>query len=266
MTQSSDFDQAAFVRALLDPDLLPPGQTDAGKARRLDVYRNNVIAGLIGALCERFPVCLRLVGDTFFRAMARTYVRASLPRKPMLFEYGEDFAEFIAGFDPASGLPYLPDVARLEYAAGRAYHAADAPPLSRDMIRSLPPERLDAATASLHPSTQVVRSRYPIVSIWRENMSSDPPGTVVLDHAEDALVVRARVDVEIRALPPGGAHFVKTLMGSGTFGKAAEEAGSISTDFDLTGCLTTLLACEAFSAIDIGRSGLAGAAMEHGIS
>jgi hypothetical protein len=237
---------------------------DAGSAQLFDVYRNNVIGGLVDALCDRFPVCLRLVGDEFFRAMAWTYVRASLPRTPILSEYGEDFADFIAGFEPASGLVYLPDVARLEYAAGQAYHAVDAAPLSVDFLRNLPPERLETATASLHPSVHVVRSSYPIVSIWRENASSDPPRTVVLDHAEDAIVARPRLDVEIRALPPGGADFIGSLMVGRTFGEAAREAIQRAKDFDLTGCLATLLACEALSAIDIGRAGLAGVAVELG--
>jgi hypothetical protein len=71
----------------------------------------------------------------------------------------------------------------------------------------------------------------------------------VLDRGEDALVVRPRLDVEIRALPPGGAAFVEFLMGGGTFGEAAREAIRRTEDFDLTACLATLLACEAFSAI-----------------
>ena len=239
-------------RAAAPPDALVT--RDSGSAQLFDVYRNNVIGGLVDALCDRFPVCLRLVGDEFFRAMAQTYVRASLPRTPILSEYGEDFTDFIVGFEPTSGLPYLPDVARLEYAAGQAYCAVDAAPLSPDALRGLPPDRLAAATASLHPSTRVVRSRYPIVSILRENRSSDPAQTVVLDRGEDALLVRPRLDVEIRALPPGGAAFVEILMGGGAFGAAARDVIRRVRDFDLTGSLTTLLACEAFSAIHVRAS------------
>jgi hypothetical protein len=254
----SDFHQAAFVRALLDPDLPPPDALStrhAGSVRLFDVHRNNVIGGLVDALCDRFPVCLRLVGDEFFRAMTQTYVRSSLPRTPILYTYGEDFADFVASFEPASGLPYLPDVARLEYAAGRAYHAVDAAPLSLAAFRSLPSHRLATATVLLHPSAHVVRSAYPIVSIWRQNASDNPPDTVVLDHGEDALIVRPRFEVEIRVLPPGGATFVEILMRGGAFGEAARYVLRQVKDFNLTGCLTTLLACEAFSAIDVQAPG-----------
>lgn len=255
MTPSPEFDQGEFVRALLDPDLPPPeglkGAHGAQPAQRFAVYRNNVVAGLIDALSERFPVCLRLVGEEFFRAMAQCYVRVSLPRTPMLFEYGEDFSEFVSGFEPARGLPYLPDVARLEYAMGRAYHAEDAAPLPLDVVRSLPPERLEAATASFHPSLQVVPSNYPIVSIWRANMAPNPPQSLTLDHAEDALVVRPRLVVEAHALPAAGSVFIETLMSGGTFGEALSAASRRAKDFDLTANLCSLLASEALTAINI---------------
>jgi hypothetical protein len=255
MTPSPEFDQAEFVRALLDPDLQPPEGLKAthglAPLRRFAIYRNNVVAGLINALSERFPVCLRLVGEKFFRAMTQCYVRVSLPRTPMLFEYGEDFAEFVSRFEPARGLHYLPDVARLEYAMGRAYHAKDAAPLPLDFVRSLPPGRLEAATASFHASTQVVPSNYPIVSIWRANMEPNPPG-IMLDHAEDALVVRPHLEVEAHVLPAGGAAFIETLMG-GTFGQALSAASDRAKDFDIAGCLRTLLVCEAFTAINVEK-------------
>ncbi len=228
MTSSLEFDQGEFARALLDPDLPPPVGLKAthGKPplRRFAVYRNNVVAGLIDALSERFPVCMRLVGEEFFRVMAQRYVSASLPRTPMLFEYGEDFATFISRFEPARSLPYLADLAHLEYALGRAYHAADAAPLFWDILRSLPPERLETATVSLHPSMQIVLSKYPIVSIWRANMAAGPPQILILDHAEHAFVVRPRLDVEVCALPAGGSVFVRSLINGDTFGEAVKAA------------------------------------------
>ncbi len=39
--------------------------------RRFAVYRNNVAASLIEAMVQRFPAVCAIVGDEFFRAMAR---------------------------------------------------------------------------------------------------------------------------------------------------------------------------------------------------
>lgn len=253
MTTSADVDQGAFVRALLDPELPPPNGIEASHGfppkRRFAVYRNNVCVGLVDALVERFPICLQLVGDEFFRAMAQCYVRERLPRTPMLFEYGDAFATFVSNFEPARELPYLPDVARLEYAVGQAYHAADAAPLPLDLIRALPLDRLESATAVLHPSTHVVASVYPIVSIWRRHMSDDEITPVELDHGEEALVARPELAIKIAALPPGGSAFVDALRSGGTFGEAVNAATAVAADFKLTDCLRELLLTGAFVAL-----------------
>lgn len=122
--------QSAFRSALRD-GTLPPGVTaahPAEAARRFAVYRNNVAVSLGQALGRRFPVIQRRVGDEFFAALARAYLAADPPRSPVLMEWGAGFADFLAGFRPLAGWPFMADVARIEWARGLAFHAADAPP------------------------------------------------------------------------------------------------------------------------------------------
>ena len=125
--------QESFATALLDADRPVPGAVTSHTARaprkRFAVYRNNVIVGLVAALRTQFPATERIVGEDFFAAMARVYVVTEPPRSPILVAYGDGFPGFIASFAPAAELPYLADVARLEVARTRAYHAADAAPL-----------------------------------------------------------------------------------------------------------------------------------------
>ena len=141
MNQLADT-QNAFACALLDAARAVPATIRGAARRRADrrfaVYRNNVVAGLIDALAQRFPVVCRLVGDEFFRAMARVYVTARPPTSPLMMLYGETFPDFIDEFAPAAALPYLGDVARLELARGRAYHAADAVPAGPQIFAGLP--------------------------------------------------------------------------------------------------------------------------------
>ncbi|MBM3564199.1 MAG: DUF2063 domain-containing protein [Alphaproteobacteria bacterium] len=257
MTASVDFDQGAFVRALLDPELPTPNGLEARRGlqpeRRFAVYRNNVCVGLVDALAERFPVCRQLVGDEFFRAMARCYVRDLLPRTPMLFDYGNDFADFVSSFEPAREVPYLADVAQLEYAVGQSYHAENAAPLSMDALRALPFDRLAGATAELHPSTHVVASQYPIVSIWRRHMSDDDAAQLELDHGEEALVVRPHLTINVTALPVGGSAFVRALERGEAFGQAVDAASGLTPEFDLTACLQALFLAEAFLAVNVSH-------------
>ena len=126
--------QSDFALALRDPDLvLPQGVTahnsDAPR-ERFAVYRNNVVVGLVGALEARFPATRKIVGEDFFKGAAKLFAATQPPRSPLMLFYGDAFPAFLADFEPAREVPYLADVARLEAARTRAYHAADAKPLT----------------------------------------------------------------------------------------------------------------------------------------
>jgi hypothetical protein len=237
--------EASFADALLDPERpLPPDISaphTAIPARRYAVYRNNVMAGLSAVLQRRFPVVDRLVGHEFFIAMTREFIKQQPPRSPLLATYGDEFAGFIAAFAPARDLPYLADVAKLEAARTRAYHAEDAMPLQADAFASLDSNGLAELCIDLHPSVEIVRSQYPIVTIWAMNSGELPLCPIADFCGEDALVVRPHLDVEIRVLPPGGAAFLLALAAGFPLGEAAEAGLADHAGFDLAGNLAGLI-------------------------
>ena len=118
--------QETFVHAVLRAGLLVPetvaSMAGPSRERRIGVYRNNVKASLVAALVGAFPVVQRLVGEEFFEAAAFVFVEHHPPRSPVLAEYGAGFAAFLEGFEPARDLPYLADIARLEWARQQAFH------------------------------------------------------------------------------------------------------------------------------------------------
>jgi hypothetical protein len=228
--------QTSFTDALLNPDQPIPGGVIAHNstipARRFGVYRNNVVTGLVKVLASRFPAVEKIVGDEFFAAMARIFVRQAPPRSPLLAAYGDSFPAFIAAFEPARELAYLADVARLEAARSRAYHAADATPLAADRFAALDAEIAGDLRFALHPSTQIVRSPFPIVTIWAMNSGERQLATIEHWRGEDAVVARPYLDVQIRTLPPGGAAFLLALAAGRSLGEAAEAAHADDPDFD----------------------------------
>ncbi len=245
--------QADFARAVLDADADLPAplmrKAPGAPTRRFGVYRNNVYASLIDTLAARFPVTARLVGEAFFRAMARVHVETEPPNSPVLLRYGAGFADFVAAFPPAQPVPYLADVARLEWARHQAYHAADAAPLS---LAALAEAAGDAgnATLTLHPSLHIVRSTYPVVTIWQlaarrgENEPARLPAC-----GEDALVVRPKLDVEVHRLTEGGAAFVLALKSGANLEHAAEKAIRAAPAFDLQAHLVGLMVSGAIIGI-----------------
>lgn len=241
----------SFAEALLDP-ALPVPQALRGGVDRFAVYRNNVVVSLIRALETRFPAARRIVGEGAFAALAAVYVRESPPRSPVMAAYGETFADFV---DRARGLdaaPYLADVVRLEAARTRAYHAADAEPLDRRAFEALDRERLGDLTVALHPSLGIVRSRYPLVTIWAMSAGEAEPRSIDDWTPEDALVARPDMDVIVRRLPAGGAAFLDALRQGSALGEAAQAASAASPDFDLTQNLIGLL--QAGLAVGLGEA------------
>ena len=160
--------QAEFIAGVLDPArAAPEGLTDADgapAAKRFDVYRNNVAVSLTEALKSAFPALLSLVGDEFYTAMAGVYLRAHPPQSPLMMFYGADMPAFLDGFAPVGHLPYLADIARLELALRTAYHAPDATPLDAQAIA---PEALMTHPVTLAPAVQLIRSRFPLLSIYQ---------------------------------------------------------------------------------------------------
>ncbi|KXF74735.1 hypothetical protein ATN84_22850 [Paramesorhizobium deserti] len=242
-----------FTPALLDPERAAPAAVRGpnGKAakKRYDVYRNNVTVSLIDALAAVFPATQRITGTDFFRAMARFHVRATPPTSPLLFEYGRDFPDFIENYEYARQMPWLMDVARIERAWLDAYHAADAEPLPPESLAAVPAPRLADAVLTPHPSTRILRSRFPAVSIFAANRGDGPVGPIDAVEPEDALVTRPHLEVIIRRLPPGGAIFLMHLIEGGSLGMAAAAALEESPQFDLTANIAGMVGAGAFTAI-----------------
>ncbi|MEM1361464.1 MAG: DNA-binding domain-containing protein [Pseudomonadota bacterium] len=244
-------DQQTFLATLrnsespIPPGLLAPGGRPAGK--RFDVYRNNVAVSLVEALESGFPVVRKLVGNDFFQAMAGVYWRAHPPKSPVLTLYGDDFAAFLDGFPPAASVPYLADIARLEYALRLSYHAADTVPIDPAHLMELPAEQLMRQIFGFAPAIQMIASRWPIFGIWRANTSADAPATG--KEAETVLITRPEFDPNPIVLSAGEAAFVDAMIGGASLGDAAE-IGASKADFVLAEILGHLLAQGAITSLE----------------
>jgi len=244
--------QQDFAEALTDPLLQAPGGLSSARGvsdpKRFAVYRNNVVAGLGKALERRFPVTLRLVGEEFFRGMARAFISARRPTSPLIAEYGDELPAFIERFEAAASVPYLADVARLEALWTRAYHAADTDPLQAGALTALPGDRLAAARFAPHPSAGLLASRWPVGSIWSAHQQAElkPVGH---SHGETVLVVRPDAEVSVHILPDKDAAFAAMLLAGATLGEAAERGAAADSAFDFGTALVGLVGLGAFGSI-----------------
>jgi hypothetical protein len=230
--------QQSFAAVVLgQPVELPIRAATAARAESgLAVYRNNVMSGLIKVVAARFPVVRRLLGEDCFLESVRRFIAAEPPRSPLLLDYGDAFPEFLRSISDDSCMGYITDIADLEVARGKAYHAADAASLPLQAFAAIPAERLAGLRLTFHPSVSLLQSRFPIVSLWQANQQA---GDVALpqERPEAALIARPLLEVEVWNLPPGGFAFFTALRRGATMAEAAEAA----TDFDLAVNLSVLI-------------------------
>lgn len=230
--------QGAFRVALADddpgaqPDRL--GGADLVAADRFWIYRNNFLASLTAALAATFPAVERFVGEDNFRFAAHGFIRAHPPEQPSLYAYGDRFPDYLAGLAPAvADFPFLPDLARLEWAVNEAYFAADGPALTPERLAGIDPADYAELRLSLHPAGRLVRSPWPIWELWDAEAVPEPLG----EGPDHVLALRRNGKVDVVLLSPGDFVFVSRLDAGLSLVAAAGEAAEAEPDFDLTAAL-----------------------------
>jgi hypothetical protein len=202
---------------------------------RIAIYRNNVFSNYRKALSAVYPVVERLVGEQFFRQTADSYITAYPSLSGDLNEYGGNFSHFLALFEPAAQLPYLPDVARLEWLMELVFHASDHAPMNLEKLANVSEDQYGSLRFLLHPASQLFQSNYPIARIWQVNQP-DWQGECAVDLQSggcELLVFRKNFSITIKPLTKGEYAMLRGLATGAdiatTFGKACE----IQSDLDL---------------------------------
>ena len=217
------------------PDALD-GMLAAGAADplgRLRIYRNNTFASLTEALMTGFPATVNLVDPHFFRYAADAFIRAHPPREPRLAAYGAHFPAFLSRFPAAAGLPWLADVARLEWMMGAAGQAPEAAPVASDIL--IRPSGEPVAGLVLQPSLRFVVSRWPVDGLWEANRRGPAAEGFELARRQTRLQLRRRgEDVAMAALAPAAFSFRRALASGRTLETAAARALGRDPLFDLT--------------------------------
>lgn len=251
-------EQAYFSRALLDAELsVPEGLSTwngSDPALRFAVYRNNVVVSLTDALADTFPVTQALVGEEFFRAMARVFLQETPVKTRVLTWLGASFADFIETFPPATSLAYLSDVARLEMLQVRAYHAADAQPIALQTLAQAwaDPDALADLQLTLHPSAHLLQSPHAVWSLWAAHQDILSIDTVKPELAETVLVFRRELGVEILHVSMAEGHFLVLLMEGAGLAQAADAAVEHDQRFDLGAFLAHLIRLQLITSISKG--------------
>lgn len=247
--QSSIYD-ACFNDERLDASrlIVPFGLTGE---QRLNIYRNNTFITLIDALATTFPVVKKLVGEDFFNYTANEFIKKHPPRPGPIFEFGGLFSNFIEQFEAAASLPYLCDVARLEWAFNIAYFAADATPIKARDLTEVSENDLARICFKLHPSCQFINSQFAIDKIWFANQPDGVMDKIDLNNGADLIIIRPEDTVNIHVINPGMSKFLLTLKDGHNVEEAYLNALTLDKNINPSQTMIDLLSIGIFIGFDI---------------
>jgi hypothetical protein len=242
--------QQDFAATLFAGDgAAPPFATipEEHAVERIAVYRRALFANYRGALAATYPVVKRLVGAPFFDTAVDAFVLQHPPTSGDLNVYGDAFGAFLAAYPPAANLPYLGDVAALEWAQDEANRAADDELSSQEVLADLtvmPSADLAGAGLELAHSCRLVSSRYPVLRVWQVNQDAcTGDEQVSWDSGPDRLLVRREPDgVTIERVAPGEYAWLECLASGASLSAAIEAAQNADPVFDLGSVLRTRVA------------------------
>lgn len=238
--------QRGFRTAMLTGNSMPPSVINGGEvgvAARLGIYRNNIIGNLTRTLRLSYPAVERLVGQAFFAAAAQRFIVAAPPCAADLNQYGEGCADFLASFEAAASVPYLADVARLEWAVSRALHAPPALPLAPEALGAVLAERQADLRFRPHPTLSLLTLDYPARAIWEAVLSADADdrdarfADIDLKTGGETLaVLRSAGEVDIEVLSGPAFELAQALISGRPLGEAlehvpADDAALLLADF-----------------------------------
>lgn len=226
--------------------------------RRFAAYRRNVIGNWRSALASSYPVLAQLLGQPRFGELADQYIAACPSGNGDLNAYGGELAALLDASALAKALPYLPDIARLEWALFVAYGAADAAEFDLAALSAVPVEAQVALRMPVWVGATLIESPWPVLDIWQAHQGAPDERDALLagidlspsGESRCLLVVRSEGRVFPVALSSAEALFLRTLQANQTLLEAIAAALAADPDFNPGAALQHLFALHVLTGFE----------------
>ncbi len=250
--------QSQFSRALLDrqPALMRDVIVARGfdTTQRLNVYRNNINATLCEALEDIYPSSYALVGEEFFKFAARAYVRTHAPHTGDLRDYGEHLPALLQSMPETQSVPYLPDIARIDWACHIVFHAERAASVKISALNDYSADDYAQLLLNIHPAIRPVGSDFPIFDIWDFASSADPENAAPPSTAaggQSVLAVRRNGAVMVVKIETELCQMIALALSGKTLGSIIPSISEFNPEYNLQVGLNRLFSLGAVSSITL---------------
>lgn len=258
--------QSAFGRALRDGPTSALWSLFSEPAvlaeRRLAAYRRNVIGNWRSALASTYPVLAQLLGAQRFRELADQYIASCPSDSGDLNAYGGEMAALLEASVLRGELPYLPDLARLEWALLAAYGAADAAAFDLTALAAVPAQAQANLRFRVWAGAALIESHWPLAEIWQAHQRPTSERDAMLaaidlsasGEPHNALIARSAGRVFTVALTTGEAVFLRALQAGQTLAETIAAALAVETTFNPGAALQRLLVLRTLTGFQENRN------------
>lgn len=207
------------------PDKMAGSIADRGARtgrERLAVYNEQYWYRLLTVLQQDFPLLAESMGLWNFNQVATAFLDRHPSRSPYLQDLSIGFPEFLAA-SPNHDIPRLLQIARLEMALLRAFHAPSLPPLNPSGLTSPQVELLPQTALDFQPWFSLVEEDWNLVecrAVWVDKQKEAP---LFLERKTWWAVYRNGLEVEWQELDRLQFQLLTRLRARQTLETACEE-------------------------------------------
>jgi hypothetical protein len=208
-----------------------PAGADAGA--RLAVHTAGYPARVTESLREAFPATALILGDGSFASLGERYA-AQLPAELRnLNDAGAALSAFLRSDPLGDRLPFLPDLARLEWAVVECFHSELTEPFDASVCAGWGMDDWAEARVEFQPGMALVRSAWPIRELrearHRERSAIDVDLT---DRPDRVLVSRRGFEVAVETVEAIEALAIERLLAGDRLGEVTAHLAAAGAEVD----------------------------------
>ncbi|MBV1775335.1 putative DNA-binding domain-containing protein [Burkholderiaceae bacterium DAT-1] len=222
-----------FARIYRDPLHHPDCVADAG-CDGLNVYRRNHRYNRSDALASAYPTVTALLGEEGFTVLAHRYGDAFHSPSANLHADGEHLPAFILTQTELDDLPWLSDVATVDWALHQGHYLPDQPGIDARALLTLPESDFEQQRLILHPAIQLLASRWPVGDILAFHAGG--PAPTLPGEPQTLWVWRDHY----LPVTPAEAACLSALLAGRPIGEALSAAAEVDSTFDPARIFTNL--------------------------
>lgn len=173
------------------------GRDQLGAEERINIYAEMYFARLVDVLKSDFPRVAALLGCERFHEAVSQYLARYPSTHPSLRYLGRCFPRFLEDCATTVDMPFLSDLAALEWGRIEVFDALDVEPLRIEHLQNLASEEWPTLRFQLIPSLRIIQCRWPVYEIWNVTETEEATAMIANVHPEPTVLRIWRDDFSV---------------------------------------------------------------------